>query len=164
MQMAVFLVNNCKFSGCGLTFSTLGELIQHIEETHIGRTACKILYCCASIAAVQVLVHATMFTSFWQMWPTDEMTSFWGIPVNVLLDVLMQFAIYVGWNSLSSYLNPVLILIRLTNTYISIWEAHSKLISGVRHKMKLAFTEGKSQLKYRLTQTWQLFSLVPKKT
>ena len=36
MQMAVFLVNTCKFSGCGLTFPTLSELIQHIEETHIG--------------------------------------------------------------------------------------------------------------------------------
>ena len=34
-QMAVFLVNWCKFRGCGLTFTTLGELIQHIEEIHI---------------------------------------------------------------------------------------------------------------------------------
>ena len=34
-QMAVFLVNWCKFRGCGLTFATLGELIQHIEEIHI---------------------------------------------------------------------------------------------------------------------------------
>ncbi|XP_064614856.1 juxtaposed with another zinc finger protein 1-like [Liolophura sinensis] len=33
--MAVFLVNNCKFTGCGLTFPTLGDLIQHIEDTHI---------------------------------------------------------------------------------------------------------------------------------
>ncbi|XP_076030225.1 uncharacterized protein LOC143018604 isoform X2 [Oratosquilla oratoria] len=33
--MAVFLVNNCKFSGCGLSFPNLLELIQHIEETHI---------------------------------------------------------------------------------------------------------------------------------
>ncbi|KAI0223582.1 hypothetical protein LSAT2_025247 [Lamellibrachia satsuma] len=33
--MAVFLVNWCKFRGCGLTFATLGELIQHIEEMHI---------------------------------------------------------------------------------------------------------------------------------
>ncbi|ELU15665.1 hypothetical protein CAPTEDRAFT_153245 [Capitella teleta] len=33
--MAVFLINQCKFTGCGLTFATLSELIQHIEETHI---------------------------------------------------------------------------------------------------------------------------------
>ncbi|XP_076437033.1 uncharacterized protein LOC143276428 [Babylonia areolata] len=33
--MAVFLVNNCTFQGCGLTFSTLADLIQHIEDTHI---------------------------------------------------------------------------------------------------------------------------------
>ncbi|XP_076338154.1 uncharacterized protein LOC143240122 [Tachypleus tridentatus] len=33
--MAVFLMNVCKFNGCGLTFPTLRELIQHIEETHI---------------------------------------------------------------------------------------------------------------------------------
>ena len=38
MQMAVFLINTCKFSACGLTFPTLGELIQHIEESHIGST------------------------------------------------------------------------------------------------------------------------------
>ena len=37
MQMAVFLLHTCKFSGCGLTFATLAELIQHIEETHIGK-------------------------------------------------------------------------------------------------------------------------------
>ncbi|XP_022254984.1 juxtaposed with another zinc finger protein 1-like isoform X2 [Limulus polyphemus] len=28
-------MNVCKFNGCGLTFPTLRELIQHIEETHI---------------------------------------------------------------------------------------------------------------------------------
>ncbi|XP_043206613.1 uncharacterized protein LOC122372975 isoform X1 [Amphibalanus amphitrite] len=33
--MAVFLVNVCKFNGCGLTYPSLGDLIQHIEETHI---------------------------------------------------------------------------------------------------------------------------------
>lgn len=33
--MAVFLINNCKFNGCGLTFPTLRELILHIEDTHI---------------------------------------------------------------------------------------------------------------------------------
>ncbi|XP_041371434.1 juxtaposed with another zinc finger protein 1-like [Gigantopelta aegis] len=33
--MAVFLVNNCTFQGCGLTFTSLADLIQHIEETHI---------------------------------------------------------------------------------------------------------------------------------
>ncbi|XP_013783429.1 zinc finger protein ZXDC-like [Limulus polyphemus] len=33
--MAVFFMNVCKFNACGLTFPTLKELIQHIEETHI---------------------------------------------------------------------------------------------------------------------------------
>ncbi|XP_077562623.1 juxtaposed with another zinc finger protein 1 [Haemaphysalis longicornis] len=33
--MAVFLINNCKFNGCGLTFPTLRDLILHIEDTHI---------------------------------------------------------------------------------------------------------------------------------
>ena len=43
LQMAVFLVNNCTFQGCGLTFTSLADLIQHIEETHIG-TQCFLLY------------------------------------------------------------------------------------------------------------------------
>ncbi|XP_067686644.1 juxtaposed with another zinc finger protein 1-like [Haliotis asinina] len=33
--MAVFLVNNCAFPGCGLTFTSLADLIQHIEDIHI---------------------------------------------------------------------------------------------------------------------------------
>ncbi|RWS15126.1 hypothetical protein B4U79_08325 [Dinothrombium tinctorium] len=33
--MAVFLVNTCKFKGCGITFPTLTDLIRHIEETHL---------------------------------------------------------------------------------------------------------------------------------
>ncbi|KAK6631656.1 hypothetical protein RUM44_006185 [Polyplax serrata] len=33
--MAVFMINICKFNGCGLTFPGLGDLIQHIEDTHI---------------------------------------------------------------------------------------------------------------------------------
>ncbi|KAG0712684.1 Juxtaposed with another zinc finger protein 1 [Chionoecetes opilio] len=33
--MAVFLINHCKFNGCGLSFPNLLELIQHIEDTHI---------------------------------------------------------------------------------------------------------------------------------
>ncbi|CAI9735150.1 with another zinc finger 1-like [Octopus vulgaris] len=33
--MAVFLINNCQFQGCGLRFTTLTELIQHIEDTHL---------------------------------------------------------------------------------------------------------------------------------
>ncbi|XP_071788311.1 juxtaposed with another zinc finger protein 1-like [Asterias amurensis] len=33
--MAVFFTNTCKFSGCTLTFSSLGQLIEHIEDTHI---------------------------------------------------------------------------------------------------------------------------------
>lgn len=36
VDMAVFMLNICKFNGCGLTFKSLGDLIQHIEETHIG--------------------------------------------------------------------------------------------------------------------------------
>lgn len=34
--MAVFLLNICKFNKCGLEFGTLVDLIQHIEENHIG--------------------------------------------------------------------------------------------------------------------------------
>ncbi|BFF92361.1 probable serine/threonine-protein kinase [Drosophila madeirensis] len=33
--MAVFLINVCKYSGCGITFPSLGDLISHIEDTHI---------------------------------------------------------------------------------------------------------------------------------
>ncbi|KAL4228786.1 hypothetical protein ACF0H5_011826 [Mactra antiquata] len=33
--MAVFLLNNCKFQGCGRAFSTLADLIHHIEDSHI---------------------------------------------------------------------------------------------------------------------------------
>ncbi|XP_059621635.1 transcriptional activator GLI3 isoform X2 [Phlebotomus argentipes] len=33
--MAVFLINICKFNGCGITFPNLYSLIQHIEDTHI---------------------------------------------------------------------------------------------------------------------------------
>ncbi|WAR04966.1 JAZF1-like protein [Mya arenaria] len=36
MQMAVFLLNNCKFQGCGRAFPTLADLIHHIENSHIG--------------------------------------------------------------------------------------------------------------------------------
>lgn len=35
--MAVFLLNICKFNKCGLEFSSLIELIQHIEDNHIGK-------------------------------------------------------------------------------------------------------------------------------
>lgn len=35
--MAVFLLNICKFNKCGLEFGTLVDLIQHIEENHIGK-------------------------------------------------------------------------------------------------------------------------------
>lgn len=37
ISMAVFLINVCKFNGCGLTFPSLGDLIQHIEFNHIGK-------------------------------------------------------------------------------------------------------------------------------
>ncbi|XP_055622465.1 juxtaposed with another zinc finger protein 1-like [Toxorhynchites rutilus septentrionalis] len=33
--MAVFLVNICKFNGCGISFPTFGDLIKHIEDTHV---------------------------------------------------------------------------------------------------------------------------------
>ncbi|XP_063423188.1 juxtaposed with another zinc finger protein 1-like [Mytilus trossulus] len=33
--MAVFLINECKYLGCGLEFQSLGDLIRHIEDTHI---------------------------------------------------------------------------------------------------------------------------------
>ncbi|XP_054161702.1 uncharacterized protein LOC128959722 [Oppia nitens] len=33
--MAVFLINQCKFNSCGITFPTLTELIRHIEDTHL---------------------------------------------------------------------------------------------------------------------------------
>lgn len=39
--MAVFLINICKFNGCGITFPSLGDLIQHIEDTHIGKRNCR---------------------------------------------------------------------------------------------------------------------------
>lgn len=35
--MAVFLINICKFNGCGIKFDSLGELITHIENIHIGK-------------------------------------------------------------------------------------------------------------------------------
>lgn len=34
--MAVFFTNVCKFSDCGLTFPSLRQLIEHIEDAHIG--------------------------------------------------------------------------------------------------------------------------------
>jgi len=37
VDMAVFMVNICKFNGCGLTFPSLADLIQHIEDIHIGK-------------------------------------------------------------------------------------------------------------------------------
>lgn len=32
----MFLINECKYFGCGLEFQSLGDLIYHIEDTHIG--------------------------------------------------------------------------------------------------------------------------------
>ncbi|MGH0161439.1 UNVERIFIED_CONTAM: hypothetical protein FKN15_064027 [Acipenser sinensis] len=34
---ASFFSNTCRFGGCGLHFITLAELIEHIEDNHIGR-------------------------------------------------------------------------------------------------------------------------------
>uniref|UniRef100_A0A8D0GB54 C2H2-type domain-containing protein n=1 Tax=Sphenodon punctatus TaxID=8508 RepID=A0A8D0GB54_SPHPU len=33
---ASFFSNTCRFGGCGLPFPTLAELIEHIEDNHIG--------------------------------------------------------------------------------------------------------------------------------
>ncbi|VDO60168.1 unnamed protein product [Onchocerca flexuosa] len=35
MALALLNVNMCQFSGCGLYFANLHDLLQHIEETHI---------------------------------------------------------------------------------------------------------------------------------
>lgn len=35
MALALLSVNICQFSGCGLNFGNLHDLLQHIEETHI---------------------------------------------------------------------------------------------------------------------------------
>ena len=34
--MAVFFTNVCKFNDCGQTFPSLRQLIEHIEDAHIG--------------------------------------------------------------------------------------------------------------------------------
>ena len=36
-DMAVFMINICKFNGCGITFPRLADLIEHIEDVHIGK-------------------------------------------------------------------------------------------------------------------------------
>ncbi|CAB3235460.1 unnamed protein product [Arctia plantaginis] len=33
--MAVFMINICKYNGCGITFPRLNDLIEHIEDVHI---------------------------------------------------------------------------------------------------------------------------------
>lgn len=45
--MAVFLLNICKFNKCGMEFGTLVDLIQHIEENHIGKS-------CVSVATALI--------------------------------------------------------------------------------------------------------------
>jgi juxtaposed with another zinc finger protein 1 len=42
--MAVFLLNICKFNKCGMEFGTLVDLIQHIEENHIGKSSGLMLF------------------------------------------------------------------------------------------------------------------------
>lgn len=37
LAAASFFSNICNFGGCGLAFNTLAELIEHIEDIHIGR-------------------------------------------------------------------------------------------------------------------------------
>ncbi|XP_067843690.1 juxtaposed with another zinc finger protein 1-like isoform X1 [Heptranchias perlo] len=39
LAAASFFSNVCNFGGCGLTFNTLAELIEHIEDTHIEELA-----------------------------------------------------------------------------------------------------------------------------
>ncbi|KAB0343491.1 hypothetical protein FD755_012121 [Muntiacus reevesi] len=34
---ASFFSNTCRFGGCGLHFPTLADLIEHIEDNHIGK-------------------------------------------------------------------------------------------------------------------------------
>lgn len=47
--MAVFLLNICKFNKCGMEFGTLVDLIQHIEENHIGESGGSLLSHGASV-------------------------------------------------------------------------------------------------------------------
>lgn len=37
---ASFFSNACRFGGCGLHFPSLAELIEHIEDNHIGECPC----------------------------------------------------------------------------------------------------------------------------
>lgn len=58
-MMAVFMVNICKFDGCGIIFQGLGDLIQHIEESHIGNWT-------------QILASTIPCSSVWDVlgWPS----------------------------------------------------------------------------------------------
>lgn len=38
------MINICKFNGCGLTFQSLGDLIWHIEDNHIGNLKISIAF------------------------------------------------------------------------------------------------------------------------
>ena len=76
-QMAVFLINNCTFNGCGLSFTTLAELIQHIEESHIG--ICMVW--CIFLVSVFNL-HLIFWSELvWQLRCDGQMTSFWETPL-----------------------------------------------------------------------------------
>lgn len=43
IAMAVFMINICKYNGCGITFPRLNDLIEHIEDVHIGK--CSEIIC-----------------------------------------------------------------------------------------------------------------------
>lgn len=61
VTMAVFLINICKFNGCGITFPSLGDLIQHIEDTHIGES-----HCCPG-QPVSISVGVAMFENIFNV-------------------------------------------------------------------------------------------------
>ena len=58
--MAVFFTNVCKFSDCGLTFPSLRQLIEHIEDSHIGECSVSLLteYVTQALSdRMQALIH-----------------------------------------------------------------------------------------------------------
>ena len=68
--MAVFFTNVCKFSDCGLTFPSLRQLIEHIEDSHIGECSVSLLTelsvdCCWYLVNfVQVQYASSVVTLF----------------------------------------------------------------------------------------------------
>lgn len=64
--MAVFLLNECKFNNCGLCFKNLYDLIQHIEDKHIGKKPKTFSSLSAAVARVgeRVSTSTTFLFSF----------------------------------------------------------------------------------------------------